>query len=87
MRERQETFVAQRVDAGADVFVLLGPRALHGGGDDVHFGLRRCERDAAAEFGENADVVVGAVREIVFAEAGGDPDLECRGRGSRNRAA
>ena len=80
-------FVAQGVDAGADVFVLLGPGALHGGGDGVHFGLGGLECHAAAQFGEDADVVVGAVGEIVFAEAGGDPDLRVAGRKAETRAA
>ena len=73
-------FVAQGVDAGAEVFVRLGPGALHGGGDDIHFGLGGLQGHAATELGKDADVVVGAVGEIVFAEARGDPDLRAAGR-------
>ena len=79
MRERAGEFVAQGVDAGADVFVLLGPGAFHGGGDGAHFGLGGLQGHAAAEFGEDAEVVVGAVGEIVFAKACGDPDLGVAG--------
>jgi hypothetical protein len=72
--------IAQRIDAGAEVFVRPRPGALHGGGDDIHFGLSGLECHAATQLGKDADVVVGAVGEIVFAEACGDPDLRAAGR-------